>query len=221
MSSIREYAILYVGSQPANGATALGGNALLDAPAHTLDGAEHTGPLDSLKLSTIETNTNLVLRPDGTGGVMWGPVPGTPAAEEPFMRHDVSLDFSDVPNDGDVATIYTPAAGEHVIVLMKAPGLVPISGGGITGSDDYIAIGRGAAADNFQAYLGTDVTNDATGDGIGAAGASLRQVAGGMPAIAGDDCPDTTPITAKAIYNGHGPASAGHAELVVLVIPAP
>lgn len=68
-TSVREYAVLYTGGQPASasgGSLVGGGNAILDSPAHALDGDEHTGKGD------IHSSWTLV-----AGGEI-SPTPGDP-----------------------------------------------------------------------------------------------------------------------------------------------
>jgi hypothetical protein len=67
--SVRNYAIEFVGGRRTGGSTIGGGDAILDAEQHALDGAEHTGDLEVGRLSTTETDTTKVAAPDGTGGV--------------------------------------------------------------------------------------------------------------------------------------------------------
>jgi hypothetical protein len=67
--SVRNYAIEFVGGRRTGGSTIGGGNALLDAEQHALDGAEHTGDLDVGRLATAELDTTKVAAPDGTGGL--------------------------------------------------------------------------------------------------------------------------------------------------------
>lgn len=54
-SSVREYAILYVGGKKSvGGGTAGGGNVLLNAGQHALDGPEHTGQLPADRVSVAD-----------------------------------------------------------------------------------------------------------------------------------------------------------------------
>jgi hypothetical protein len=50
-SSVREYAILYVGKGGIKSSTAGGGNVILNAGQHALDGPEHTGDLPADRVS--------------------------------------------------------------------------------------------------------------------------------------------------------------------------
>lgn len=70
-SSVRQVAVLYFGAKPVNGPTGtlLGGGVLLETGVHALGGPEHTGQLPIERISTAETDTALVARPDGAGGV--------------------------------------------------------------------------------------------------------------------------------------------------------
>lgn len=73
MASVREYAILYIRGTRTGGVVVGGGNAVLATGQHALDGPEHTGQLPLERISTDETDTTLVVRPDGTGGLELGP----------------------------------------------------------------------------------------------------------------------------------------------------
>lgn len=77
-SSVREYAILFVGKggKSASG-TIGGGNAILNAGQHALDGPEHTGQLPIERLSTADLDATRVLAPDGAGGITTRVQPGT------------------------------------------------------------------------------------------------------------------------------------------------
>lgn len=95
MASVRDYAILFPSKRKmlgASGGYARGGNVVLDAPKHALDGAEHTGNLPIERISTDELDTTLLVAPDGTGGLtfvdpansVWHPVMAQdPAGAEP------------------------------------------------------------------------------------------------------------------------------------------
>lgn len=69
--SVRNYAILWPETRR-TATTASGGNQLLSTEQHSLDGPEHTGQLPETRISTTETDTALVLHPDGLGSVEWG-----------------------------------------------------------------------------------------------------------------------------------------------------
>lgn len=80
MSTVREYAILYIRGTRTGGTIVGGGNAVLSSGQHALDGPEHTGQLPDTRISTAATDVTLVLRPDGTGGVVFGADAGGPEA---------------------------------------------------------------------------------------------------------------------------------------------
>lgn len=69
-TSVREYAILYVGGRRLGGSTiAGGGNAIFATGVHEHDGPEHSGLLPVERLSTTELNVAKVAGPDGAGAV--------------------------------------------------------------------------------------------------------------------------------------------------------
>ena len=68
-TSIREYAILYVGGKPVGGSSAVvaGGNVVLATAPHALGGPEHTGLLPIERISTTDLDPTHFLAADGLG----------------------------------------------------------------------------------------------------------------------------------------------------------
>lgn len=102
MSSVRDYAILWVGARAGvgGGSTSLGGNALLRTPQHKLDGPEHLAPDDTTTLDVsvdrhglapkLDGDPTHALRGDGTYGRVGGFVPTFIAADDTFVVPDDS-----------------------------------------------------------------------------------------------------------------------------------
>ncbi len=59
-SSVREYAILYVGGRKKGGGSAAGGNVLLNAGQHALDGPEHTAAGAGTRLDASTSSHGLM-----------------------------------------------------------------------------------------------------------------------------------------------------------------
>lgn len=67
--SVREYAVLYVGGKPAGTATVVGGgNSVLTAGKHPIDGAEHTAASDQTRLDASTTAHGLLPKLSGDTG---------------------------------------------------------------------------------------------------------------------------------------------------------
>ena len=70
--TIRQKTVLEIRRQLGTGTgqgTVMGGTVLVGSPPYALDGPALIGKLPLARISTTETDTTLVARPDGTGGV--------------------------------------------------------------------------------------------------------------------------------------------------------
>lgn len=95
-SSVREYAILYVGGKRLGGGTSIGGgNAVLSTGQHELGGAEHTGQLPVERISTAETDAAMVEGPDGIGGIIARLLAAADVTYDPSMSGLSATDVQD------------------------------------------------------------------------------------------------------------------------------
>lgn len=127
-TSVREYAILYVGGKRVIGGTGMGGNVLLNAGQHALDGPEHTGQLPASRVSVEdaldffvgddveEVLAELASRVTGGSGGAGG---GMLDAETIDLAATVT-ETSSTPSAVDSAlavTFMAPASGKVVVTL--------------------------------------------------------------------------------------------------------
>jgi hypothetical protein len=72
-SSVREYAINYIGGKKSSSSSTIGGGAsVLSTGSHDLDSPNHPGLLPTTKVSSgANDGEGLLLAPDSLGGVEW------------------------------------------------------------------------------------------------------------------------------------------------------
>lgn len=124
-SSVREYAILYIGGRKlgAGSGAVGGGNVLLNAGQHKHDGPEHTGLLPLERISTTETDVTKVAQPDGVGGIEFNAfVQGVNVSDDEVpVASATEIDFG-------VGLVATDGGGGEVDVSLDTAylaGLVP------------------------------------------------------------------------------------------------
>lgn len=105
---VREYAVLYL-DRTKRSSTVAGGNAILNAGQHAIDGPEHTGLLDIDDLSDVDTTTNApamldVLTWDGTNWVPYA-IPGIGGSGSGGSFGGGSVDVQD-----DEVSVVNPAS---------------------------------------------------------------------------------------------------------------
>src|SRR4051794_10974252 len=127
-SSVRDYAILWVGARTgAGGSAALGGNALLTTAQHALDGPEHTNAGDGTRLDASVDHHGLLPILSGTATDVLagtGTFRDNDAAEvsyDPTSSGLVSTDVQAAIDEVAAGSASSPDAAEDGSVVVSAP----------------------------------------------------------------------------------------------------